>query len=99
MRRIQRFINAISEFLKNLWAVLLVLLLLISIPGCQLSTLNKKKQKTEIWLIDGNQGYLFRMISDSKKQTIKIIGNAKAMDNFMCMDKDEFDYQVEGIIE
>jgi hypothetical protein len=52
------------------------------------------KRKNEIWLVDGKDLVLYRVISDEKEQTISIKNNP-AMSNFMCIDKDEADYWIE----
>lgn len=89
--------TAIKESLKRLLAVLVVPLLLISTLGCQSASVKPthlKKKKNEIWLVDAEQLVLFRVISDTKEQTLEIKNNP-AMKKFMCVDKDEVDYWIE----
>lgn len=86
-----------KESLKKPLAVLVALLLLTSTLGCQ-SVKEKptivRKKKNEIWLVDGEQLVLYRVISDTKEQTLTIKNNP-AMKKFMCIDKDEADYWIE----
>lgn len=91
----------IKENLKKCLAALVVLLLLISIPACQHATVKNqilKKKKNEIWLVDGEQLVLFRVISDTKEQILQIKDNP-AMNNFMCIDKTEADYWIESGVD
>ena len=62
-----------------------------SILGC---THGSAKRKNEIWLVDGEDMVLYRVISDTKEQVIEIKKNP-AMKNFMCIDKSEADYWIE----
>lgn len=80
-----------NENLKKLLVVLVVLLLTVSIQGCSHASV---KRKNEIWLVDGKELVLYRVISDTKEQAIPIKNNP-AMDRFMCLDKDEVDYWIE----
>ena len=86
-----------KESLKKPLVVLVALLLLTSILGCQSASVKSthlKKKKNEIWLVDGEQLVLFRVISDTKEQVLQIKDNP-AMKKFMCVDKDEVDYWIE----
>ena len=71
----------------------MALLLMANILGC--SHANVRKSKNEIWLVDGEALVLYRVISDKQEQAIPIKNNP-AMNRFMCMDKDEVDYWIEG---
>lgn len=77
--------------LKKLLAAPVALLLLTNILGCQHGI---AKRKNEIWLVDGKDLVLYRVISDTKEQTISIKDNP-AMNKFMCVDKDEADHWLE----
>lgn len=70
----------------------MVLLLMESILGC--SHASVRKGKNEIWLVDGKDLVLYRVVSDTKEQAIPIKDNP-AMNRFMCMDKDEVDFWIE----
>lgn len=68
---------------------------MINIQACQ--SVSVKKKKTEIWLIDGKANVLYRVSGPGQEQVIEIKNNSKAMDKFMCIDSDEFDYQIEDL--
>jgi len=69
-----------------------VLLLMKSMLGC--SHASVRKNKNEIWLVDGKDLVLYRVVSDTKEQAIPIKDNP-SMNRFMCMDKDEIDFWIE----
>lgn len=89
--------KAINENLKKLSAGPLALFLMVSFTACTHGTSKPtlKKQKNEIWLIDGETLALFRRISDTKEQAIPISKNPD-MKKFMCIDTTEADYWLEA---
>lgn len=68
---------------------------MISIQGCQHAYV--KKKKTEIWFIDSDSAVLYRVTGPGQEQVLQIKNNSKAMNKFMCIDSDEFDFQIEEL--
>lgn len=68
---------------------------MISTQGCQHASV--KKKKTEIWFIDAEAAVLFRVTGPGQEQVLQIKDNPKAMNKFMCIDSNEFDFQIEDL--
>lgn len=94
MLKTKHWLIEIRDLLKRIWAASLVLVILASILGCSHEQ-KRKHPRTEIWLIDAKEATLFRSIDDNYEQVIPIKDNQSAMDNFMCIDNDELDFQFE----
>jgi len=69
-----------------------------SIQGCSHASV-KTLKKNKLWLIDAEVPALYRVTGPGQEQVIPIHRNHKAVEKFMCMDKDELDYQIEGAIK
>lgn len=57
-----------------------------------------KMQKNEIWLLDSESCALYRVTGPEQEQVIPIKNNPGSANRFMCIDKDEFDYQIERLV-